>query len=257
MTRFVDSPIAETQLKLTAYLQPGEQPVIRPAPLERAWMDKTPERFAYRCLPLNIANAHGWEVLCPARVRTVWFGRPDLAALTIESGAPAHLLPVSHFGSGILTFHVGCLLRTEPGIELWVQGPPNRAKHGISALSGVVETDWAPFTFTMNWQFTQPGEIIFEQDEPFCFFFPIAREILAMTEPEFRRLSENSELNAEFQAWQKSRGGFIEELAVEGSKAREKRWQRDYFRGQTVSGAAGPRDHRTKQRVPPFKPLGK
>jgi Family of unknown function (DUF6065) len=31
--------------------------------MERAWMDATDQRFAYRCLPLNIANAHGWEIL--------------------------------------------------------------------------------------------------------------------------------------------------------------------------------------------------
>jgi len=242
-------------MKLTAYLQPGEAPLIRPAPLERAWMDQTPERFAYRCLPLNIANAHGWEVICPARVRAIWFGRPDLPALTIETDAPPHQRPVSHFGSGILTFHIGCLLHTEPGIELWINGPPNRPKHGIYPLSGVVETDWSPFSFTMNWQFTMPGEIIFEKDEPFCFFFPIAREVLATTEPEYRYLSDNPGLEKEFMAWQKSRTDFNRDLTVEGSQASEQGWQRNYFRGTTLSGAAAPRDHRTKQRVKPFAPL--
>jgi hypothetical protein len=28
-------------------------------------MDASPEAFAYRCLPLNIANAHGWGILTP------------------------------------------------------------------------------------------------------------------------------------------------------------------------------------------------
>ena len=27
--------------------------------------DRHAESFAYRCLPLNIANAHGWELLNP------------------------------------------------------------------------------------------------------------------------------------------------------------------------------------------------
>ena len=29
------------------------------APVERDWMEATNQRFAYRCLPLNIANAYG------------------------------------------------------------------------------------------------------------------------------------------------------------------------------------------------------
>ena len=242
-------------MKLIAYLQSQEAPLIRPAPLERAWMERTPQRFAYRCLPLNIANAHGWEVVCPGRIRALWLGGADIAALTIETELAEHQRPVSHFGSGVLTFHVGCLLRTEPGIELFVSGPPNRAKHGISALTGIVETDWAPFTFTMNWQFTTPGEIVFEKDEPFCFFFPIARAVMATTEPEFRLLSENPELEAEFTAWTKARANFNSELGDADSKAREQGWQRDYFRGQTASGARGAQDHRTRQRVAPFKPL--
>lgn len=242
-------------MKLTAYLQSPEAPLIRPSPLERAWMDRTPERFAYRCLPLNIANAHGWEIACPGRIRATWFGRPDLHSLVVDTDLPEHQRPISHFGSGVLTFHVGCLFRTEPGIELWVSGPPNRPKHGIYALTGVVETDWSPFAFTMNWKFTSPGEVIFEKDEPFCFVFPIARQTLAECEPEFRLLSENPALEAEFAAWTKSRTTFNTDLANEGSQAQEQGWQRDYFRGRTPTGSAGSAEHRTKQRVRPFKPL--
>ena len=53
-------------MKLTAYVVDGHSIDIRPAPLERDWMDNTEQRYAYRCLPLSIANAHGWEILCAA-----------------------------------------------------------------------------------------------------------------------------------------------------------------------------------------------
>ena len=44
-------------MKLTAYVIDGHTLDIRPAPIERAWMDNTAQRYAYRCLPLSIANA--------------------------------------------------------------------------------------------------------------------------------------------------------------------------------------------------------
>ena len=52
-------------MKLTAYVVDGHSVDIRPAPVERDWMDATDQRYAYRCLPLSIANAHGWKSSVP------------------------------------------------------------------------------------------------------------------------------------------------------------------------------------------------
>jgi hypothetical protein len=38
-------------MKLVAYVIDGHPFEIRPAPLERDWMEKTDQRFVYRCLP--------------------------------------------------------------------------------------------------------------------------------------------------------------------------------------------------------------
>ncbi len=36
------------------------------APKDRDWIDATDQKFAYRCLPLAIANQAGWVILNPA-----------------------------------------------------------------------------------------------------------------------------------------------------------------------------------------------
>ena len=71
------------------------------------------------------------------------------------AGTPAALAPLSAFGEGVLTFHINGLFRTPPGWNLWVGGSPNSPKDGIYPLTGVIETDWSPYTFTMNWRFTR------------------------------------------------------------------------------------------------------
>lgn len=157
---------------LTAYVIDGHELRIRPAPLERAWMDVTDQRFAYRCLPLNIANTHGWEILCTTAFSAIWDGRPGLDAIRIEAQSGAGAPAISHFGNGVLTFHVPCLFKTEPGVDLFATGPINRPKDGIAPLTGIIETDWSPYTFTMNWMFTRPQQrVSFEADEPFCHIF--------------------------------------------------------------------------------------
>src|SRR5882757_4206627 len=50
-------------------------------------------------------------------------GSPGLDAVKIEPDPVTTAPAISHFGHGILTFHVNCLFRTEPGFDLMAQGP--------------------------------------------------------------------------------------------------------------------------------------
>ena len=123
-------------------------------------------------MPLNIANTFGWELLATAGFSAIWNGGAGLDAITVQPDAGATPPAISHFGHGILTFHVPCLFQTESGDHLFVQGPVNRPKDGIAALSGIIETDWSPYSFTMNWIFTRADHPVrFEKGEPFAISF--------------------------------------------------------------------------------------
>jgi len=91
------------EMELICYLHPGWAPLIRPAPATRAWMDATPESFARRCLPLNIANAHGWEILSPCGFEAVWNGEPEPEGATVwlDEGCEPRQAPVSLFGRAL------------------------------------------------------------------------------------------------------------------------------------------------------------
>jgi hypothetical protein len=212
-------------------------------------MDATPDAFAYRCLPLNIANAYGWELLMPTTVSATWDGGIGKGAIQTDPATPS---AISHFGSGILTFPVLGLFRTEPGYDLFVSGPTNSPKHGIAPLTGIVETDWSPFTFTMNWKFTAPGTVTFEQGEPFCLFFPIQRGEVEAVEPIIGNLGDEPELAERYRAWVGARNTFNADLHVPGSDAAQAKWQKDYYRGLEAPATTAP--HRSKLRLCPFKP---
>ena len=242
-------------MELTAYLHPGWAPLIRPAPATRPWMDLTPESFAYRCLPLNIANAHGWEILSPCGFEATWDGGTGVEAVTIrlDPGADPQRAPVSLFGQGVLTFHVEAIFRTPPGWNLWISGSPNRQKDAIAPLTAVVESDWSPFTFTMNWRFTRPDQPVrFEAMEPFCFLFPIERASLEAFTPAFAPLDADPATAERFRAWSAARDEFQARMREEPPKAPADRWQKHYYRGVDASGAALIADHRTKLRLRPF-----
>jgi hypothetical protein len=71
--------LEQQPMRLICYATSGEPPAIVPAPVERSWMDRTNNGFAYRCLPLNIANAHGWLILNPVAFVAEWNGGPGPA----------------------------------------------------------------------------------------------------------------------------------------------------------------------------------
>ena len=168
-----------------------------------------------------------------------WNGFADKSAIRITPELGTVSPAISHFGHGVLTFHVPCLFRTEPGFDLYVTGPINRPKDGIAALTGIVETDWAPYTFTMNWLFTRPdAKVRFQKGEPFCHLFPIERGRLEAVSPELRVLSEDPSLEHEHKTWSASRLAFNADLEKPNSDSAREEWQRNYFRGLDPTGSA-------------------
>lgn len=155
--------------QLTAYRLHEHDTFLKivPAPADRFWMDFTTHGWANRCLPLRIANQAGWHILNNSKFEVEWNGKPDVDAVTIHflDGRPSRFVK-SNFGFGILTWYLPYLFRTSPGYNLLVRGPANLPKDGISAIEGLVETDWVEGTFSVNWKITRPFmKIRFEIDD--------------------------------------------------------------------------------------------
>lgn len=240
-------------MQLDAYKIYDYAPELVAGRSQREWMDAFPDRHPYRCLPLTMANSTGWEILCPLDVKISWNGGPAESDLKLfTKGDPRALAAFadSHFRRGIVTFHTGYLFRTPPGWGVWAMGAPNLPKDGIAPLTGLIETDWLPFPFTMNWQMTRPGEVVFKKGEPFCFITLMEHGKLEEIEPKRRKLKEHPELKAEYEAWRDSRKDFNVRLATGEEKAMRDRWQRHYMRGETVTGGTG-EGHQTKRRLKP------
>jgi hypothetical protein len=243
-------------------------------------MDQSHQRAAYRCLPLAIANQAGWVVPCPAGFTATWDGNPapDAVRLVFDppGGKPAAADPFapivvsmadsepaagdarisSHFGNGVVTFSVPYLFRTPRGINLWVKGPANHIKDGVQPLEGIVETDWLPATFTMNWKLTRPRHPVrFERGEPVCMVVPVPRGLAEGLEPVYLPLEADPELAREYREWEASRVAFNSDLAVSEPAAVRRGWQRDYMKGRTVLGAEAT-EHQTRLHLREFRDDG-
>ena len=204
---------------------------IRPAASSRDWMTNMNNGFPYRCLPLVVANQMGWVVCCPIGFEVTWNGRQGYRrtfSFHFDDDDDSQQENIkSHFGNGILTFRIPWLFRTPEGVGLLVRGPSNTPKAGIHPLEGFVETDWSPFTFTMNWKMSRPKfPIRFEKDEPICTLVPFPKRFLAGLTPRFASLEEAPELSKKYQDWRLSRDEFIAR-----SERKPQEWQKHYLQG--------------------------
>jgi Family of unknown function (DUF6065) len=231
---------------------------LSPAPARRAWMDRTPQRFANRCLPLMMANQAGWHVSLTEPVEVEWTGDDGLDQVSVHGSDLARGNVASHFGCGIVTFKIPYLFRTPPGFDLLVRGPANLPKDGIAPLEGLVEADWAVAPFTVNWQITRARRSVrFEAGEPVAMIVPQRRGELEGFAPALRDLDDDAELGAAYRAWRRGRDAFIEDLRALDGDAVKAGWQRDYFLGKGPGEREAP-EHRTKMALGSFerKPRG-
>ena len=223
------------------YVQGPVAPQLVPARPHRDWMDRYPGRHPYRCLPLAIANTFGWELLSPCDLKIEWNGRPGFADIQISAEDDFPLVnefAVSNFAAGIVSFHTGYLFVTDPDWLLLATGPLNQPRDGMVPLSGLIETEWLPYTFGMNWQLMRPGVHRFRKNEPFCHIVPVQVKPLLAMEPEILDLDSNPELAAQVASYRERRLALrarqSEQFEVDGTDAPS--WTREYFHGRLADG---------------------
>ncbi|MCX4092965.1 DUF6065 family protein [Nocardia sp. alder85J] len=227
-------------------------PPMSPAPITRDWMTATRGGWANRCLPMLIANQSGWVVHNTRAFGAVWLGDETPASVSVRpEPGPEGLLPISHFGYGILTWHIPIVFRTPPGWNLLVRGPANHPKDALYPLEGLVETDWSSAGFTMNWKFTRPlTPVRFEPGEPICMIVPQRRAELEQFVPELRPIESAEGLRLKHEHWRGSRADFMQ--GDRETASGRPTWQGDYARGRHSDGEAANQDHRMRLHLRPF-----
>ncbi len=227
---------------------------IRPAGRRRQWMNETKDAEAYKCLPLVMANHHGWEICAPVGFEAVWNGGAAPRDVSVITDGDAEPGACGHFGSGILSFHLPAMFRTPPGFNLWLCGPINQFKDSIQALSAMIETDWMPYSFSVNWQFTRPDTTIrFEKGDAIAHIFPVPRGMVESFDPEIRALSDQPEDERQFNIALLKRATFSVQKQLGRDADSSLIYQGWYMRGVDPEEKTSFEDHQTALKVRPFK----
>ncbi len=223
---------------------------------QRDWMNATPNRHAYRCLPLTIVNQTGWWIKNPVGFTATWGGAMGAGDIVFQFDSPDESWPQvinSQFGEGIITWNTPFLIRTKPaGSRLLITGPANYFRRNAHPLTALIESDWMTMSFTMNYKIMTPDEPVrFEVGEPLFQAIPLMNNICAdleMAEVRYQKLVDDPAMHQAYAEWSTARTKFHESKAK--SEVKPDQWQKDYFQGRDALGREAATDHMTKVKPP-------
>ena len=144
---------------------------LQPGNRRRDWIEDM-NKWPRRCLPLTIANTFGWDLCSSIDVELTWHGDMNEQVQLSISNGPSECLS-NHLTSGIVSWLVPWIIRTEKDWGIMVGPVPNLLRDGVTCHSGVIETSWFPSTYGITWMFTRPCSIKVSKGEPVGRIMPI------------------------------------------------------------------------------------
>lgn len=207
---------------------------IESADYKRDWMDSYAHAFAYRCLPLKIANESGWLVRCPTNFTAEYVtddSAIDSVKIKFDSENNIYTNYIrSHFGRGVVTLSLPYIFRTPEPWCVWARGYPNYYKHNVSFLEGIIETYWLHSTFTYNIRIIEKNKPVeFKTGEPLMFLTCVNINEINKSIIDIDNISNNTELQRAYKEWSESRSNFNKK------QRNPEEWQKDYFKGLNTS----------------------
>ncbi len=233
--------------------------LIRPGGKQRGWMDDTPNKYAYRCLPLTIANCTGWDLYAPCDFVVSWNGGSHESDMSINYELDDMHFAGTGFGCGILTLHSGYVLKTSEGWDIMCTAPINTPIEWATPLTGIVETWWLNFTFTINWKLHKAGSYHHDSRIPVARIIPIPHQY--DIETSVSDIVLNPKIDGEYQVWREDRGILLDDMNeafttntksgnVDPGKPKT-HWEKTYYTGKTKHGEMI-EDHTIKRDFPEF-----
>lgn len=183
---------------------------IRPCTPKRDWFESHPKRNPYKCNPMTVANSYGWEIYSPTSFTVIWDGskgQSDLNGIMFRSKDSQSHLPSHHFGNGILTWDTGFIFKTEFPYAMFVTAPTNTSIKNLTPLSGIVETYWLPFKFTLNCKINEPGHpVTINRGDVLAQIFPVQINVFDDMEVDVKDINESpDEFKQNYTNWSEYR----------------------------------------------------
>ena len=143
-------------------------------PVQRDWMNDTPEKHAYHCFPLTLTNGLGWGISFKEDIVFVWDGIIDTTpghVKVIKGQKYCHGLR----GNATLSFNTGFQVKTDENTTTLVMPVPNLFNEYAQCFTTLISTSFYKSELPVAWRITKPNtEITITAGTPVAAIIPIS-----------------------------------------------------------------------------------
>jgi hypothetical protein len=142
--------------------------------VKRLWMDETPNKHAYQCMPLSLANSLGWGISFPEDISFIWNGICDTTADHVKVISGNKYCFTSR-GNATISFNTYLTVVTEESVTTLVMPVPNEFNENAQCFTNLISTSFFKSSIPIAWRITKPNvEIIIPAGTPVATIVPIS-----------------------------------------------------------------------------------
>jgi hypothetical protein len=161
-------------IKLSAEQSSYSKVLISPMSIKRDWMDKTPEKHAYRCFPVTQANMIGWNLSFSEDISFIWNGINDTSSENIDI-IEGESFSYCGRGQSTISFNTGVTFRSQEKISLFTVNPVNYFDNRFETVSSLISTSWYDTSFPLAIKAREANKTItIKSGEPVATIIPIS-----------------------------------------------------------------------------------
>jgi len=161
-------------IKLSVEQSEYSKILISPMSIKRDWMDKTPEKHAYRCFPVTQANMVGWNLSLLEDISFIWNGINDTNSENVKI-TKGEQLAYSGRGQSTISFNTGLVFRSQETISLFTINPVNYFSDNFETMSSLISTSWLDTPFPLAIKARKANkEITIKSGEPIATIIPVS-----------------------------------------------------------------------------------
>jgi len=146
--------------------------------VKRLWMDETPNKHAYQCMPISLANSLGWGISFPEDISFIWDGVCDTTPDHVKILKGKKYCFASR-GNATISFNTYLTVVTEEDVTTLVMPVPNEFNENAQCFTNLISTSFHKAPIPIAWRILKPNtEITIPAGTPVATIIPISLNTL-------------------------------------------------------------------------------
>lgn len=160
--------------QITVYTESDRPAIIEQLSVKRDWMDDTPEKHAYHCMPVSLANTLGWGISFPEDISFIWNGVCDTTDSHVKIIKGKDYCFTSR-GNATISFNTHLTIRTDEDVTTLVMPVPNQFNDAAQCFTNLISTSFFKSPIPVAWRITKPNvEINIPAGTPVAAVIPLS-----------------------------------------------------------------------------------